>query len=262
MKALHFKPTLGLLFIGTALLLPAIAQAQKLPNVQKAAVYAAGPIKIDGKAVELNHKFQAYNKATDCFYTLSNDDTNLYLTVQIKLSEITSKVLMGGMTLTISPARDKKDISGMQITFPLFEGADRSSITNRFARKVNEMRAAKGKDIDATDLNKASISFSKTIRVKGIGANAEETISVYNEQGIKAVAQFDQQLQYTYELQLPLKQIKALKAGITSFKYNVQVNPPEIKPYEPGDGPPPPPMLNTTLSTTDFWGEYTLAKKP
>jgi len=260
MQALHFKPTLGLLFIGTALLLPAIAQPQKLPNVQKAAVYAAGPVKIDGKAVELNHKFQAYNKATDCFYTLSNDDTNLYLTVQIRISQVVVKAIGGGITLRISPGKEKNDSSAIQLTFPALSG-NHADLTNRFYGKGKVLRESKEKDIDVTDLNRALSLITKTMKVQGFDSGTEESRSVYNEEGIKVAAAFDPQLYYTYELQLPLKHVKALRNGAKSFKYNLRVNPPESKPYEPG-GPPPPPVEPIAASTTDFWGEYTLAKKP
>jgi len=51
-------------------------QAQKLPNKQEAGVWVPFAIKIDGISNEWGDTFQAYNKAVDIFYTISNDDKN------------------------------------------------------------------------------------------------------------------------------------------------------------------------------------------
>jgi len=54
------------------------ANAQKLPEVQTVNLRAPAGIKIDGKPTEWDSKFQAYNKSTNAFYTIANDDDNLY----------------------------------------------------------------------------------------------------------------------------------------------------------------------------------------
>ncbi|MBC7401019.1 MAG: hypothetical protein H7289_13850, partial [Mucilaginibacter sp.] len=63
-----------------ALFLSVIANAQKLPKVQTASIAAPTNIKIDGKATEWGNKFQAFNRTTEVYYTLSNSATKLYLT--------------------------------------------------------------------------------------------------------------------------------------------------------------------------------------
>ena len=73
------------------------AQAQKLPNVQKDGVRAPANIRIDGKTTEWDNKFEAYNKATDVFYTISNDDNYLYVTVQATQAAIIRKIIGGGV---------------------------------------------------------------------------------------------------------------------------------------------------------------------
>ena len=59
-----------------------MANAQKLPNVQQASLRAPENVKVDGKPTEWGDKLQAYNKATDVFYTIANDYNNLYLIIQ------------------------------------------------------------------------------------------------------------------------------------------------------------------------------------
>lgn len=76
------------------------ANAQKLPTVQKSSLRAPSNIKIDGETTEWGDKFQAYNTATDIFYTMANDDRGLYLVVQSGDPKIIQR-LTGGITLTI-----------------------------------------------------------------------------------------------------------------------------------------------------------------
>jgi len=66
--------------------------AQTLPKVQEASLRAPDNIKIDGKPTEWNNQFQAYNTATDLFYTIANDDQNLYLVIQAKKPLSISKI--------------------------------------------------------------------------------------------------------------------------------------------------------------------------
>src|ERR1700744_2069010 len=98
------------------------AMAQKLPTVQKESVFAPTNIKIDGKATEWDDQFRAYNNAIDVFYTLSNDNENLYLIVRSKEHNIVDKLIRGGITLTVNHLADKKDKSPVTITYPILRG--------------------------------------------------------------------------------------------------------------------------------------------
>jgi len=238
------------------------ANAQSLPSVQKISVRAPANIKIDGKATEWDDKFQAYNHATDVFYTLSNDDENLYLTVKATDHFIADKILRGGITLVINHTLTKKDNTAVSVTYPVLRNADMSAVTNLFSQKGNEKRDANGAAIQPDDLNKALESKSKLININGIKVIADDAISVYNEQGIKAVSLFDKDLAYTYELAIPLKYLELPNNGADGFSYSLIIHEPAASHYVPGGGPPGPPMpLATAGGPTDFWGEYTLAKK-
>ncbi|HCN82336.1 MAG TPA: hypothetical protein DIT07_01770, partial [Sphingobacteriaceae bacterium] len=81
-KALSTSLLLFLIGILYLIIIPVTTSAQKLPNIQEASLRAPAGIKVDGKATEWNNQFQAYNKATEIFYTISNDDDKLYLAVQ------------------------------------------------------------------------------------------------------------------------------------------------------------------------------------
>ena len=82
-------------------------EAQNLPNKQETSILAPAVIKIDGKLDEWNDKLQAYNTATDVYYTLSNDDKNLYLALKTKEYFVMENILKNGIRFTINHSISK-----------------------------------------------------------------------------------------------------------------------------------------------------------
>ncbi|CAF1654675.1 unnamed protein product, partial [Didymodactylos carnosus] len=111
------------------------ASAQKLPTVQAVSLRAPASIKIDGKANEWDDKFQAYNKNIEAFYTISNDDEMLYLTVKATTHDIADKIIRGGLTLIIDHTVKKNDPEAVSITYPVLRNEDMSTVANMYARK-------------------------------------------------------------------------------------------------------------------------------
>ncbi len=266
---------LALILIGKS----AITYAQKLPKIQTANVKAPANIKIDGKATEWNGQFQAHNSGQHVFYTVSNDIDNLYLTLFTDDNLGSQKIFRGGVTFSILPAPKKTKLS---VTYP----AIKTRVESLNALEVNILKTDKILYGDTT--NKAIVdsllaisnsllkSTYKTIHVIGIPEIADPYIPVYNTQNIVVGASFDKKIRYTYELSIPLKYVQAA-AGTGKFKYNIRLN------SEPLTLPPPPPGGRIVLleplkpagnagvggpnlddefmfKTTDFSGEYTLAK--
>ena len=247
------------------MMIAAVTSAQSLPNVQKESVRSPRNIKVDGKTTEWNNKFQAYNRATDIYYTLSNDDEKIYLVVQAKYHDVVDKILRGGITLTINRTLNKHDNNPVTVTYPVLEGDDISAVTNMLARRSLPHRDDEKADVSVDDLNKLLNEKLKTIRISGLKVITDEDISVYNEQGVKAASQFDNQNAYTYELVVPLKFLSLPDNGADGFTYNIKIHEPKEAPVLRVAGsrppPPPPPMALSSSAPTDFWGEYTLAKK-
>jgi hypothetical protein len=269
--------------IGTPirLLLPALlfsvfANAQKLPPIQTASVKAPANIKIDGKPTEWDNKFQSYNKAIQAFYTVSNDDKKLYLTLQATRKEIINKVVNGGVSFTVVKGNSRSVDDGATITFPVFAEEDRPNINiNAMAQIVPGTPAS---DRLSDSLMKANntilLDKAKLIRVSGI-KDLDTLISMYNMDGVKARAQFGKNMAYTYELAIDLKLLNLSAADLTTFNYNITLNEVEID-YVPGviitrneDGTiinmnvADPKLANSyisALSSTDCWGTYTLVK--
>ena len=240
------------------------ASGQKLPNTQAKSVYAPADIKINGKTSEWNDTLQAYNKATEIYYTISNDDKNVYLTAKAKEREIIDKIIRGGITLVINRGMDKKNKNIVSVTYPVLEGPPMWEVAGKFA----SLSMAK-KNHEATNiipLNELFVKREKFITVTGIEALPDSSLSVYNSDGIVTAAMFDDQLTYTYELALPIKYLKLANNNGGTFGYQIKINPaPAMK--KPiviiaDMPPPPPPVMDGTLATTDFKGKYILTKKP
>jgi hypothetical protein len=255
MKTITACAALILLFIITA-------SAQKLPGKQEKSVRAPGNIKVDGTASEWNNTFTAHNNATDISYTISNNDEKLYLIIQATYHDIIDKILRGGITLTLNHTLKKKDENAVTITYPVLRDADIGAVSNKLARTINEKRDSNYTKVD--ELNRLLETKDKLINVSGIASIPDPSISVYNDQGLKAVSKFDANLAYTCELAIPLKFLALPNNGAQAFSYQIKINPPFEGRRSSGsfatDGPPPPPILETALAATDFWAQYTLAK--
>lgn len=247
--------------------------AQKLPNKQEVPLFAPANVKIDGKTTEWGDKFQAYNKATELFYTIANDNENLYLTVQATESLIARKIIAGGLTLTISSADKTKNAEKVNITYPVFDGKNPPNIS---LKKNTDDLDQLEYDIYIYELNEAFVKKSKEIKLTGISAINDTLISVYNNHKIKAMGAFNDKKHYTYELALPLKLIKPVIGTQPGFTYTITLNGSDrvegarIEYLNGGSGVritsntnsvPSMADMKFMSSPTDFSGEYTLAKK-
>jgi len=234
--------------------------AQKLPAEQKKSVYAPSGIKIDGKPTEWNNKFEAYDKATQLYYILSNDDGNLYLTIQATDAHTIEKALAGGVSFTIKEKNSKSE--PLVITYPLVGDAMRSDIV----RRINQMGDNK---YNAAIVNSEFNVAAKEIAVKNFANIPDTLISVYNETGIKAAGGFDDQKSFTYELKIPFG-VLGQKINIDEIAFEVKLsgvkvsgNRKVVTGVRMGSDAPPPNEGNTLdmYNATYFSGSYTMAKK-
>jgi hypothetical protein len=275
-----------LLPLCACFLLSIAANAQKLPNVQQGSVRAPQNIKIDGKASEWDNQFKAYNHATDIFYTLSNDGENLYLTVQAIDPGVIRKIISGGVCLTIQPSGKKTDKDGMRVVYPVTIAAQtKGMMISVMTVKRNEDRG----NAQLTDKEADSVMMARnkqfSQRSKWIGTlgfkDLDSLISVYNEDGIKAAGRYDAKGAFTCELSVNLKLLGLSVDNPAKFSYHVLLN--GVSMYNNDRRPDQVISVITTgapmggaessmlgakmmmdqggAAPTDFWGEYTLAKK-
>jgi hypothetical protein len=189
------------------------ANAQKLPNVQPAGVYAPDNIKIDGKVAEWGSQWQAYNKTTAIFYTMAHNNDNLYLVVRTTDFVAMDKILGAGLSLTITGKN-----GALAFTTPITGATNRGNIS-KAVRDSDAMT-----DSLATKLNKELATHSKEVALKGIAAIPDPTISVYNEYGIKVSGYVGTDKSYTCEVAIPLKYITPVLGGAIAFNYNIMLN--------------------------------------
>ncbi|WP_448698102.1 hypothetical protein ACFGVR_14870 [Mucilaginibacter sp. AW1-3] len=256
-------------------------KAQKLPNKQEMSAWAPSSIKIDGKTSEWDGKFQAYNNATGLFYTISNDSKNLYLTAKVTDPDIIKyKIIAGGLTLVIQNTDNKNEKETVSISYPIFEGAIRPNFNLKGQGNIPPITdPEKFNDSIMVVNNSKFTAIAKTIKVIGIDG-IDSLASIYNDYQIKTVGLFDSKKEFIYELSIPLDRLKLTS---TTFFYHVLLNGgpshyigqvPAISNARAPNGAAMPQEkideINTRLAssfltryaTTDFWGQYTLAKHP
>ncbi len=205
------------------------AQAQK-KEIQTVNLQAPEGLKIDGKLGEWGDDLQAYNKATKLYYTMANDDKNLYLVVKCKDKLDITKILGGGISLSINTADKKKDKDAFVITFPV---VNRTSLRDARGGGGGRRGGFGGGNSTLTPAqidsasraaHKTSLALIREIGVTGFKDITDSVISIYNEYSIKAQAGFDEEDSFVSELSIPLSLLNISTADAKEFAYNIKVN--------------------------------------
>jgi len=210
--------------------------SQKLNTIQEGSVWAPANIKVDAKLNEWDDTFQAYNKTTEVFYTISNDDKNLYLVLKSTDPLNNNKIIAGGINFTINKTGKKKDKDAYVIVFPL---VDMVSMRNQIISMGAGGGGGRGGDMDSaavSNLRKKALSMVKEIKLSGFSDIPDSVISIYNEYGIKAAIDYDVKGNLTCEMAIPLKYLHLISAGNSEFNYNIKLNGLDINALFPGAG--------------------------
>ncbi|RZA02059.1 MAG: hypothetical protein EOP47_08415 [Sphingobacteriaceae bacterium] len=258
------------------LLITTQAIAQKLPNTQTASLRTPANIKIDGKATEWNNQFQAYNTATDIFYTIANDKEKLYVVMHSADEYIIKKMIWGRVMFSINRTEKKESNDNITISYPIIDFKNRPDINFKDKPKLIEGNptsiAEASLYMSAT--NKRFNEKSKFIKVTGV-KGLDTLIAVYNTDGIQAAGAFDNKMAYTHELAIDLKVLGIDANDTNKFFYRIVLNKLPIDDWpeftikrKPGgeiesvmvDRSKSNPRTQVIGFTNDFWGEYTLAK--
>jgi hypothetical protein len=211
-----------MLFLITMLGICISVKAQKIDEVQNGSVRAKSSVRIDGKLTEWGDTLKAYNKSTKLWYTLANDDKNIYLVIKSTNQGNNNKILAGGISLAINTADKKKDKDAFIITYPVIAGTS--------GRGAGRGRRGFGQQQDApdsaaiADQQKTTLATAKEISAIGFKDITDTIISIYNEYSIKAAANFDNKGNFIYELSVPLSLLGITADGKTEIAYNIKVN--------------------------------------
>lgn len=258
-------------------------QAQKLKDVQEAGLTAPENIKVDGRNTEWNDTFQAQNKRTGIFYTMSNDDKNLYLVVKSTDLTTNAKILAGGITLAINTEGKKKEKESITLTYPLInrpaqgggQGGRRQMgvIMNGGSRGS---QTPEQRDSTMAVMQKRQLGQVKEIKISGFKKTTDTLISVYNDLGIKAFSSIGNDKAFFYELAIPFEELGISKDTPKEFAYNIKLNGLQLQGLDGGGGGGRGGFgggrgsggnfgsrnsgidYQELASPTDFWGKYTL----
>lgn len=249
------------------------AEAQKLPDVQQTSFRFPANVKIDGKAIEWADKFQAYNRNTDFFYTMANNDEELYLIIQANDRFVFSKIIDRGLTLSVKNPKSGKE---MNITFPYTTYTTKNGrLSSSFS--IAMITSGKVPEEEIGGYNKMLKDNHKFIKLDGIDG-LDSLVSVYNEDGIRASELFGNNKVYTLEITVKLKLMGLSAKDGDKFSYHLRVNSVGGAPILNannmafiGGGEITPEMRQQAMADmtekivkqfggTDFKAEYTLAK--
>lgn len=288
-----------IIYIPLCLVLFSIVSfAQKVPDVQVSNMVAPANLRIDGKTTDWNDTFAAENKRTELFYSLANDDKNLYLVVKSSSSANTNKIMAGGITFTVNTQGKKKEKDAQSITYPLIKRAERGQAgrqgQNRqtgaqggFQNRVQQSQQQR--DSVMLVQRKTKLATVKEIKISGFKSISDSLVSIYNEYGIKAVGSFDIKGNYVCEFAIPLGLFELSSNSDKEFVYQIKVNGLNMAGFGGGDGAPRGGFgggnagggnfgggarggngggnfggggsTTDMMSPTDFWGKYNLVKK-
>lgn len=233
----------------------AVAQDKKLKDVQEVSLWAPAGVKADGKLGEWNDSFQAYNKATKLYYTIANDEKNIYLAIKSTDAMNNNKIVAGAITIAINTEGKKKTENTYKITYPVIApitfqrgaggpvgggpagGGGAITVVGGFggpgggAGGAGGMRAMMGGGAPGDPLDSATIAIRKKalltykeIKVSGFKDIPDSLISLYNEHGVKTMANYDDKGNFLYEVAIPLKLMGLTTASTNELAYNVKLN--------------------------------------
>ncbi len=171
--------------------------------------WAPNAIQVDGLLNDWNDTLSLYNDATKLYYSLANDEENIYLAVKNGSKEGLTKILARGISISANIESDKKNPA--TVTFPVL---DRTP-----GKKQNATEQPEPKEIQKRILSKI-----KEIRVEGFKEIIDGGISLYNTYGIKAAAAFDSKDNLVQEITIPLRLLGIDPGRTEPITYRIRIN--------------------------------------
>lgn len=277
------------------------ANAQKVNELQEVSILAPHAIKVDGKNFEWADVPFAVNKRTSISYIMSNDDKNLYLVIKSTDVQNNSKIMMGGITLSVNPDGKKKEKESITLTYPLAARQNfrpqggggggarvqgQAVVVSGGPMGGGGPANAKQRDSVMSARQRTQLATVKEIKIKGFKTTTDTLISIYNTYGIKAFANIEKDNSFFYELQIPLEALGLSIDSPKEFAYNIKLNGLQMQGFDGpggggfgggggggrgpggggfgggGRGPGGGGFdFQAMISPTDFWGKYTVTKK-
>ncbi len=200
--------------------LPNHSKAQKKTDVIENSW--ASQIRVDAKLSDWGDTLLNVDKSTGLQYQIANDDRSIFIAVKALEQRDINKIMGGGLTVSINTEGKKR--AGAFITFPAINQAVLAAMFRNIMRSQGQNQPP---NTDA--IRSKMIENAKEIYVNGFKEITEDTISIYNEYGIRAALNFDDKGHLIYEMAFPksLYPILSDKDFLLSIKVN-GITPPQM----------------------------------
>ena len=196
------------LVIGVALfnLSPAFSQKKaEMINTK----WANNPVVADGLLNDWPDSLALHNEATNLYYSLANDDKNVYLALRSATKQDLTKILAGGISFSANIEGKKKDPP--TVIFPVLDR------TPGKPRNVKEQP-------EEEEMQAKVLSRIKDIKVAGFKEIIDGGISLQNTYGIRAATAFDKNNNLIQEIIIPLSLLNLSTANAEEVTYSIKVN--------------------------------------
>lgn len=171
--------------------------------------WASNPVVADGFLSDWPDSLSLFNKATNLYYSLANDDKNVYLAIKSASKQDLNKILAGGISFSANIEGKKKDPA--TVIFPVL---DRTPGKTRNTKEQPEVE----------EIQKQILSRIKDIKVAGFKEIIDGGISLQNMYGIRAAASFDKSNNLIQEIIIPLNLLNLSTANAAEVIYSIRVN--------------------------------------
>lgn len=200
-KFLVFLTSLFLLAVQTT-------WAQKKAEAIPAKWADQAPV-IDGQLNDWKDSLDQYNNSAKLYYSLSNDNENIYLAIKNNSRENLTAILATGISFSANIESNKKNPP--KITFPII---DRTPGKKRNTTEQPEPE----------EIQKEILSRIKEVRVSGFKEIIDGGISLYNTYGIKAATGFDSKNNLVQEIAIPLSLLGLQSGNTEPVSYSIRIN--------------------------------------
>lgn len=216
----------------------------------------------DGSLSDWPDSLTLFNEATNLYYSLANDDKNVYLALRSASKQDLTKILAGGISFSANIEGKKKDPA--TVIFPVLDRTPGKSRNTKDQPDVEEMQ-------------KQILSRIRDIKVAGFKEIIDGGISLQNTYGIRAAASFDKNNNLIQEIIIPLSLLNLSTANASEVTYSIKVNglqgpaagmnQRQTAQRQPmggmygGQFPPRNTAMNKLLTSTEFYIKSRLATK-
>jgi hypothetical protein len=197
-----------ILYIIAFLASPVQAWSQKKAEMI-ATRWAEKPVLVDGLINDWKDSLDLYNEETKLYYSLSNDNENIYLALKNSSQEGLTRILARGISFSANFESNKK--TPPTVTFPIL---DRTP-----GKKQNDAERPEPKEIQ-----RRIISKIKEIKVEGFKEIVDGGISLYNTYGIKAATAFDENNNMIQEIAIPLRLLGIEPGSTDLITYRIRID--------------------------------------